>query len=133
MTSETKIRILMAKMGVDGHELGVLFVSRGLRDRGVEVIYLGMFQIPEKVVSSAIQEDVDIIGISSIGGDHFIHLPRMMDLLKGNNANIPVIVGGVIPQEDIPGLKEIGIKEVFLPASTIDSIASCIEELVKKT
>ena len=113
-----RLRVLIGSIGLDGHELGALIVSRALQNAGIEVVYLGLNLTPEEVVEAAIQEDVDIIGISSMSGIHIEALSDLIRLLKEKGVdNIPVITGGIIPLEDIPILKKIGVKGVF-PAGT---------------
>lgn len=123
MNSGRKIRILVAKPGLDGHDRGVKIVARAYRDAGFEVIYTGLHQTPEQIVNAALQEDVDLIGLSCLSGAHMYLLPRVVELLKENKAeDIIVIVGGIIPKEDIPKLKKMGIKEIFLPGSSLSEI-----------
>jgi len=125
--------VLIAKVGLDGHDRGAKVVARGLRDLGMEVIYTGLRQTPEQIVRAAIQEDVDVIGISILSGVHLELIPKIVELMKKYNLNdIGIVVGGVIPPEDIPKLKEIGVDEVFLPGSSIKEIAEKITEIVKK-
>ncbi|RLE00999.1 MAG: methylmalonyl-CoA mutase, partial [Candidatus Aminicenantes bacterium] len=110
--TERKIRVLIAKPGLDGHDRGAKVICRALRDAGMEVIYTGLRRTPEEIVNAAIQEDVDVIGLSILSGAHNILFPRIMELLKEKGAaDIPVIAGGIIPDKDIPFLKKIGIKE----------------------
>src|SRR5437588_1411616 len=124
MTSEGKIRILMAKAGLDGHDRGVKVVARALRDAGMEVIYTGLHQTPEQVVNTAVQEDVDAIGLSLLSGAHMTLFPRILELLKAEEAaDILLFGGGTIPQDDVQDLKEMGVAELFTPgASTIDIV-----------
>ncbi|GAQ26182.1 MULTISPECIES: cobalamin B12-binding domain-containing protein [Tepidanaerobacter] len=133
MASSKPIRVLVAKPGLDGHDRGAKVVARALRDAGMEVIYTGLRQTPEQIVESAIQEDVDVIGLSILSGAHNVIFPRIMELLKEKNAlDIMVIAGGVIPAEDIPYLKEIGIKEIFTPGTPTSKIVEFIKDNVKK-
>ncbi len=126
--TEKKIRILIAKPGLDGHDRGAKVISRALRDAGFEVIYTGLRRTPEEIVNAAIQEDADIIGLSILSGAHNVLFPRVMDLLKEKGiSDIRVIAGGIIPEKDIPGLKKMGIAEVFLPGSSTQDIVSWIE------
>ena len=126
-----KIKVLLAKPGLDGHEAGAKVVARALRDAGMEVIYTGIRQTPEQIASAAIQEDVDVVGLSSLSGAHNQHFPRVVQVLKEKGADdILVIGGGIIPKEDIAGLKERGIKEVFGPGANTQRIADCILNLV---
>ena len=131
MEKNKKKRILMAKLGIDAHDIGVKTVTGWLRDAGLEVIYTGPFQTPEKVISSAIQEDVDAIGLSFIGGEHLIYTPRVVNLMREKGVNIPLVVGGVIPRQDIPALREMGVREVFNAgthsAPIIDSFKTLLE------
>ncbi len=132
MGNERKIRVLIAKPGLDGHDRGAKIVARGLRDAGFEVIYTGLHQTPEQIVATAIQEDVDAIGLSSLAGAHEYLFPRVMELLKEKGADdILVWGGGIIPEEDIPKLKEIGIKEIFLPGTKIEDTVKWVKENVK--
>lgn len=127
------IRVLVAKPGLDGHDRGAKVIARALRDAGMEVIYTGLRQTPEQIVSAAIQEDVNCVALSILSGAHNTLLPKVVELLKAENASdILVIGGGVIPQDDIPFLKESGIKEVFTPGTptqiTIDFIKANIAQ-----
>ena len=125
MSGERKVRILIAKPGLDGHDRGAKVIARAFRDAGFEVIYTGLRQTPEMVVNAAIQEDVDIIGLSCLSGAHMHLFPRIMELLREKGAgDILVFGGGTIPDEDIPKLKKMGMAEIFTPgASTQDAIA----------
>lgn len=115
---ERTIRVVVAKVGLDGHDRGAKIIARALRDAGMEVIYTGLHQTPEQVVEAAIQEDADAIGISILSGAHMTLLPRIMDILKENEADdILVFCGGTIPKGDIPKLKELGVGEVFTPGT----------------
>jgi methylmalonyl-CoA mutase C-terminal domain/subunit len=127
-----KIRVLVAKPGLDGHDRGAKIVARALRDAGMEVIYTGLRQTPEQIVETAIQEDVNVIGLSILSGAHTHLFPRLMELLKENKMeDIVVIGGGVIPEEDICELKKIGIAEVFTPGTDTKDIIKFIKEKVK--
>ena len=129
---DKKIRILIAKPGLDGHNRGAKVVARALRDAGMEVIYSGLRQTPEQIVETAIQEDVDVIGLSSLSGAHTHLFPKVMKLLKENNIeDILVIGGGVILEEDIPELKKIGIVEIFTPGTDTRDIVKFIKQKVK--
>jgi methylmalonyl-CoA mutase C-terminal domain/subunit len=125
VSGERKIRILIAKPGLDGHDRGAKVIARAFRDAGFEVIYTGLRQTPEMIVSAAVQEDVDVIGLSCLSGAHMHLFPRVMELLREKGAgDILVFGGGTIPDEDIPRLKEAGMAEIFTPgASTQDAIA----------
>jgi methylmalonyl-CoA mutase C-terminal domain/subunit len=124
MQKEPRIRILMAKAGLDGHDRGVKVVARALRDAGMEVIYTGLHQTPEQVVRAAVDEDVDAIGLSLLSGAHMTLFPRILELLKEEDAqDILLFGGGTIPADDVRTLKDLGIAEVFTPgASTIDIV-----------
>jgi methylmalonyl-CoA mutase C-terminal domain/subunit len=127
-----KIRVLIAKPGLDGHDRGAKVVARALRDAGMEVIYTGLRQTPEQIVETAIQEDADVIGLSILSGAHTHLFPKVMELLKENNIeDIIVIGGGVIPEEDIPDLKKMGIAEIFTPGTDTHNIIKFIREKVK--
>lgn len=127
-----KIRVLVAKPGLDGHDRGAKIVARALRDAGMEVIYTGLRQTPEQIVETAIQEDVNVIGLSILSGAHTHLFPRIMELLKENKVeDIVVIGGGVIPEEDIYELKKIGIAEVFTSGTDTKDIIKFIKEKVK--
>ena len=127
-----KIRVLIAKPGLDGHDRGAKVVARALRDAGMEVIYTGLRQTPEQIVETAIQEDVDVIGLSILSGAHTHLFPKVMELLKENNIqDIIIIGGGVIPEEDIPELKRLGIVEIFTPGTDTGDIIKFIREKVK--
>lgn len=130
---EHKIRVLVAKPGLDGHDRGALVVAQGLRDAGMEVIYTGLRQTPEQIVAAAIQEDVDCIGLSSLSGAHMELFPEVVRLLKDQGADdILVVGGGVIPDEDIEPLKQAGIAAVFTPGTPIQETADFIRKHVKK-
>ncbi len=126
-----KIRVLIAKPGLDGHDRGAKVVARALRDAGMEVIYTGLRQTPEQIVETAIQEDVDVIGLSILSGAHTHLFPKVMELLKENDIkDIIVMGGGVIPEEDIPELKKVGISEIFTPGTDTRDIIKFIKEKV---
>lgn len=123
-----KIRVLVAKPGLDGHDRGAKVVARGLRDAGMEVIYTGIQQTPEDIVEAAIQEDVDAVGLSSLSGAHMTHFPRVVELLRKRGAeDVIVIGGGIIPPEDVPALKEAGLREVFGPGTPLKAIVEFLE------
>ncbi len=127
MEKERKLRILIAKPGLDGHDRGARVIARAFRDAGFEVIYTGCHQTPEQIVSTAIQEDVDLIGLSILSGAHTYSFPRVLELLKESAAeDISVIGGGIFPLEDIPKLKEIGIKEIFEPGAKLKEITDWV-------
>ena len=124
------IRILIAKPGLDGHDRGAKIVARALRDEGFEVIYTGLRKTPEEIVRAAIEEDVDAIGLSILSGAHNHIFPRVIELLKKDGAeDIIVFGGGIIPDEDIPALKEAGVRAIFKPGATTSSIADFIREV----
>jgi methylmalonyl-CoA mutase C-terminal domain/subunit len=129
---ETKIRILVAKPGLDGHDRGVKVVARALRDGGFEVIYTGLHQTPEMIVNSAIQEDADAIGLSILSGAHNVLFPRILRLLRERGADdIVVFAGGIIPEEDVPALKEAGIAEIFTPGTSLKQIVDWVRTHVR--
>lgn len=129
-----KIRVLIAKPSLDGHDRGARVIARGLRDAGMEVVYTGLHQTPEQVVEAAIQEDVDLVGLSLLSGAHMTLFPRIYELLKENNAeDIMIIGGGTIPEDDIRELKKGGwVSEIFTHGTTIDAIVEWINENVKQ-
>lgn len=125
------IRIVVAKPGLDGHDRGAKVVARALRDAGFEVIYTGLHQTPEMLVNAAIQEDVDLIGISILSGAHNTLVPKVLTLLKGKDAaDIAVFVGGIIPDADIVTLKELGVADVFTPGATLESITTRVRSIL---
>jgi methylmalonyl-CoA mutase, C-terminal domain len=128
--AEKKLRILVGKIGLDGHDRGAKVVARGLRDAGFEVIYTGLHQTPEMIVNTAIQEDVDVIGLSILSGAHLHLFPKVLDLLKQNGMeDVDLIGGGIIPDEDTEQLKKLGVKEIFKPGASIEEIVAFIREL----
>jgi methylmalonyl-CoA mutase C-terminal domain/subunit len=132
MNQKRKIRILVAKPGLDGHDRGARIIARAYRDAGFEVVYSGLHQTPEEIVQAAIQEDVDMIGLSSLAGAHMYLFTRVAELLHENGVDDIVICGGgIIPEEDIPKLKKVGIKEIFTPGSTLDDIVKWVKKNVK--
>ncbi len=129
MSEGKRIRVLVAKPGLDGHDRGAKVVAYGLMDEGMEVIYIGLRQTPEMITEAAIQEDVDVVGLSSLSGAHNYLFPRVVELLKEKGADhILVIGGGMIPEEDVPFLTEGGISAVFGPGTTIKAIADFIKK-----
>ena len=125
--SEPRLRLLVGKVGLDGHDRGAKIIARAFRDAGFEVIYTGLHQTPEMIVSAAIQEDVDAVGLSVLSGAHMTIFPAVIDLLKEKGANdIAVFGGGIIPQDDVPKLKEKGVAAVFLPGSPTQGIIDWI-------
>ena len=131
MAEEKKIRILIAKPGLDGHDRGAKVVARALRDAGFEVIYTGLHQTPEMIVEAALQEDVDVIGMSILSGAHNHLFPAVLDLLKEKNAtDIVVFGGGIVPKEDVDELKKKGVKEIFTPGTSLQQIVDFIKDNV---
>jgi methylmalonyl-CoA mutase C-terminal domain/subunit len=129
MKSSKKLRVLVAKPGLDGHDRGVKIIARGFRDAGFEVVYTGLHQTPEQIVNAAIQEDVDLVGLSCLSGAHMYLFSEVVKQLREKGAgDIPVIGGGIIPAEDIPKLKEAGIREIFLPGSSIHEIVKWVND-----
>jgi len=123
-----KLRILIAKPGLDGHDRGAKYIARALKDEGYEVIYTGIRQTPEAIVKTAVQEDADLVGLSLLSGAHLELFPRVVELLKENNAaDIIVFGGGVIPEADIPVLKEKGVGAIFTPGTSIKEVVAFIE------
>src|SRR5207253_9711036 len=129
---EQKIRVLVAKPGLDGHDRGAKVIARALRDAGMEVIYTGLRQTPEMIVNSALQEDVHVIGLSILSGAHNAIVPRVMDLLKQHKMDdVLEVVGGIIPDQDVEKLKQEGVAAIFQPGTAMDEIVSCLRENVK--
>jgi len=128
---ERKIRILIAKPGLDGHDRGAKVVARALRDAGMEVIYTGLRQTPVMVAEAALQEDVDVVGLSILSGAHMALVPRILEeLQKRNIGNLPIFVGGIIPADDIPALKALGVAEVFGPGTNTQTLVGFIHQVV---
>lgn len=128
---ERKIRVLIAKPGLDGHDRGAKVVARALRDAGMEVIYTGLRQTPEMVAEAALQEDVDVVGLSILSGAHMALAPRVVELLRANGQhNVLVVLGGIIPDEDIPALKAAGVQAVYGPGSSTETMVSDIQQAV---
>lgn len=129
---ERKIRVLVAKPGLDGHDRGAKVIARALRDAGMEVIYTGLRQTPEMIAAAAVQEDVDAVGISVLSGAHNTLCPRIISLLRAEGMNdCLIVVGGIVPQDDIAGLKAQGVAEVFPPGSSTEDIAKFLRDNVK--
>jgi len=129
--TEKKIRVLIAKPGLDGHDRGAKVIARALRDAGMEVVYTGIRQTPEMIAEAALQEDVDVVGMSILSGAHMALFPRVMELLHQSGMDdVLVVVGGIIPDEDMPALKEMGIQGVFGPGTPTDQIVGFIRENV---
>lgn len=132
MAERNNIRILIAKPGLDGHDRGAKYIARALRDKGYEIIYTGIRQSPQAIVNTAIQEDVRLIGLSLLSGAHRELFPKIVDLLKENDADdIVVFGGGIISEDDIPYLQEKGIRKIFTPGATIEEIDQFIQETVE--
>ncbi|MEI5102102.1 cobalamin B12-binding domain-containing protein [Streptomyces sp. PmtG] len=128
------IRVVVAKPGLDGHDRGAKVIARALRDAGMEVIYTGLHQTPEQVVDTAIQEDADAIGLSILSGAHMTLFARVIELLKERDAeDIQIFGGGIIPEEDIPPLKELGVAEIFTPGATTTAIVEWVRENVRQS
>jgi len=127
-----KIRILVAKPGLDGHDRGARIIARAFREAGFEVIYTGLHQTPEQIVSAAIQEDVDLIGLSSLAAAHLYLFQKVIDLLKTEGADdIMLVGGGIIPEKDIGKLKAVGVREIFPPGSSLEAIVDWVHKNVK--
>ena len=130
-SSQRKIRVVVAKPGLDGHDRGAKIIARALRDAGMEVIYTGLHQTPEQIVETVLQEDADAVGLSILSGAHMTLVPRVIELLKEQDAgDVVVTVGGTIPAQDIPELKELGVAEVFTPGAPTQAIIDYIEGAV---
>ena len=130
-SAERRIRVLIAKVGLDGHDRGAKIVARCLRDAGMEVVYTGLHRTPEEVVAAAVQEDVDVLGISLLSGAHMTIFPRVLDIMRAMKADdILLVGGGVIPDEDIPALKQMGVAELILQDTPPEQIVSRVRELV---
>ena len=132
MSEAGKLRLLVGKVGLDGHDRGAKIIARALRDAGFEVIYTGLHQSPEMVVSTAIQEDVDAVSLSILSGAHNYLFPKVIELLRDRgSADIPVFGGGIIPDDDIPALKAAGVREVFTPGSSTEEIVGWVRANIK--
>jgi len=130
--NETKIRVLVAKPGLDGHDRGAKVIARALRDAGMEVIYTGLRQTPEMIAAAALQEDVDAVGVSILSGAHNTLCPRIVQLLRDQGMDdCLVLVGGIVPQQDIPKLKALGVAGIFLPGTSTEDIVKFLRENVK--
>jgi methylmalonyl-CoA mutase C-terminal domain/subunit len=131
-TPERKIRVVVAKPGLDGHDRGAKIIARALRDAGMEVIYTGLHQTPEQIVETVIQEDADAVGLSILSGAHMTLVPRIVELLRAQDVNdVLVTVGGTIPADDIPELKSLGVSEVFTPGTPTQDIVGFIRGAVR--
>ncbi|MGH9650892.1 MAG: cobalamin B12-binding domain-containing protein [Terriglobales bacterium] len=132
MSKEKKIRVLVAKPGLDGHDRGAKVIARALRDAGMEVIYTGLRQTPEMIVSAALQEDVDVIGLSILSGAHNSIVPRVTELMRGHKMeDVLLLIGGIIPDEDVEGMKKAGVGGIFQPGTPMDEIVQFIRKHVK--
>ncbi len=130
--SEKRIRVLVAKPGLDGHDRGAKVIAQALRDGGMEVVYTGLRQTPEQIVSAALQEDVDVVGMSILSGAHATLFPEVVNLLREKGAgDVLVVGGGIIPEEDIPALKEAGVAEIFGPGTPLVNVVNYIKEKIK--
>jgi len=130
---DDRIRVIVAKPGLDGHDRGAKVIARAFRDAGFEVIYTGLRQTPEQVVNAALQEDADVIGLSVLSGAHMTLCPRIMELMKKEGLDdVLVLVGGIIPDQDIPKLKETGIAEIFQPGASTEDIVAYVRSNVRK-
>jgi methylmalonyl-CoA mutase, C-terminal domain len=128
---QKKIRVVVAKPGLDGHDRGAKIIARALRDAGMEVIYTGLHQTPEQIVATVVQEDADAVGLSILSGAHMTLVPKVMELLKGEEAeDVVVTVGGTIPAEDVEELKGLGVAEVFTPGTSTEQAVEFIREAV---
>ena len=125
------IKVMIAKPGLDGHDRGAKVVARALRDAGMEVIYTGIRQTPEQIVQSAVDEDVDVLGLSILSGAHMKLVPKVLELLKEKDARIPVFVGGIIPEEDAKELKKMGVVEVYGPGTSTEKVAEQVRSFVE--
>ena len=133
METQDRIRVIIAKVGLDGHDRGVKIVARTLRDAGMDVIYTGLHRTPDQVVEAAVQEDADVIGVSILSGAHMTVFPRIIDELKKRGADdILVVGGGVIPDDDLPKLREIGVKEIMLQDTPPEAIVAMIRRVVQE-
>jgi methylmalonyl-CoA mutase C-terminal domain/subunit len=132
--SQQKIRVLVAKPGLDGHDRGAKVVARALRDAGMEVIYTGLRQTPEMIAEAALQEDVDAVGLSILSGAHMALVPKVIEMLKDNDqGNVRVFIGGIIPDADVPRLKEMGVVGVYGPGTLTDKIVQDVRQAVTGT
>ena len=132
MNDDRKLRLLVGKVGLDGHDRGAKIIARAFRDAGFEVVYTGLHQSPEVVVNTAIQEDVDAVSLSILSGAHNYLFPRVIELLREKGASeVAVFGGGIIPEEDIPGLKQNGVLEIFTPGSSTEQIVAWVRENIR--
>jgi len=130
---DARIRVIVAKPGLDGHDRGAKVIARAFRDAGFEVIYTGLRQTPEQIVNAALQEDADVVGLSVLSGAHMTLCPRIMELMKKESLeDVLVVVGGIIPDQDIPKLKEAGIAEIFQPGASTEEIVAYVRNNARK-
>ncbi|MGD8815025.1 MAG: cobalamin B12-binding domain-containing protein [Anaerolineales bacterium] len=130
--TEKRLRILIAKPGLDGHDRGAKVIARALRDAGMEVIYTGLRQTPEMIAEAALQEDVNAVGLSILSGAHMALVPRLLELLNAQGqGSVPVLLGGIIPDDDVPQLKELGIKGIFGPGTSTDRVVESVKQAVQ--
>jgi methylmalonyl-CoA mutase C-terminal domain/subunit len=128
-----RIRVLIAKPGLDGHDRGAKVIARALRDAGMEVVYTGLRQTPEQIAAAALQEDVQVIGLSILSGAHLPICQRLLELLRAKGvSDVPVFVGGIIPTQDIPELKKMGVAEVFLPGTTLQQVIEAVARVAER-
>ena len=129
---ENKIRVLVAKPGLDGHDRGAKVIARALRDAGMEVIYTGLRQTPEMVAEAALQEDVDVVGLSILSGAHMALVPKILELMRASGlADVPVFVGGIVPDDDVPALKQVGVAGIFGPGTSTEALIAAVKEAVR--
>jgi methylmalonyl-CoA mutase C-terminal domain/subunit len=130
---EKRIKVIVAKLGLDGHDRGAKVIARALKDAGMEVVYTGLRQTPEQIVKTAIQEDADVIGVSILSGAHLELIPKVVEIMRKNGLNdVGLVVGGVIPPEDIQKLKSLGVDDVFLPGSSLKEVAEKVKQVAEK-
>lgn len=132
--AERKIRVLIAKPGLDGHDRGAKVIARALRDAGMEVIYTGLRQTPEMVAEAALQEDVDVVGLSILSGAHMALTPRVLELMRANGQNdVPLFLGGIVPDDDLPALKDMGVAAVFGPGTSTETVIEAVRRVARKS
>jgi methylmalonyl-CoA mutase C-terminal domain/subunit len=129
-TENTSLRVLVAKVGLDGHDRGVKVVARLLRDAGIEVIYTGLFQTPETVAAAAVDEDVDVVGLSMLSGAHMTLAPLVVEAIRARGVDIPVVIGGIVPNGDVAELKAAGIAEILGPGAPADEVVAAVRRAV---
>ncbi len=131
-TESTSLRVLVAKVGLDGHDRGVKVVARLLRDAGIEVIYTGLFQTPETVAAAAVDEDVDVVGLSMLSGAHMTLAPLVVEAIRARGVDIPVVIGGIVPNSDVAELKAAGIAEILGPGAPADEVVAAVRRAAAK-